>query len=195
MTSLTYKGITGFFNPPEAELYNHIVSLYPEGKLIEIGTWKGLSISTIIELSKKLNYQLVACVDTWEGSKGEILKKDGSPSAHYEALEKDLYEVFKSNIINNIGQEYWNLITPMKMKSIEAAEKFEDNYLDIVFIDSDHSYESVCQDIDAWLPKIRYSGILFGHDINWHEGVEQAVNEKFKSTEWINTHNCWVYQK
>jgi predicted O-methyltransferase YrrM len=74
--------------------------------------------------------------------------------------------------------------------SVEAAENFDDNSMDFVFLDADHSYESVKADITAWWPKIKPGGWLCGHDYGgWlvvkrggketkqYFGVKQAVDE------------------
>jgi len=55
---------------------------------------------------------------------------------------------------------------------------FEDNSLDLVYIDAAHDYENVKKDISFWLPKIRLNGIIAGHDITI-PGVSQAVTEVF----------------
>ena len=39
-----------------------------------------------------------------------------------------------------------------------------DNTLDFCYIDADHSYDSVKNDLDIWLPKIKINGIICGHD-------------------------------
>ena len=50
------------------------------------------------------------------------------------------------------------------MDSVKAAECVEDESLDFVFIDADHSYEGVSRDVKAWLPKVRPGGLMGGHD-------------------------------
>jgi hypothetical protein len=50
--------------------------------------------------------------------------------------------------------------------------------LHFVYIDANHSYESVQQDIASWWPKVRSKGIIGGHDFTWeHDGVIRAVTE------------------
>jgi hypothetical protein len=43
---------------------------------------------------------------------------------------------------------------------------FDDGSHDAAFIDGGHSYSNVLADIDAYLPKIRKKGIMFGHDLH-----------------------------
>ena len=102
----------------------------------------------------------------------------------------------------------------MQMKSCMAANLVADDSLDFVFIDADHSYESVLDDIILWYPKVKSGGIIAGHDYNlaefevwstheqktWmmipHPGVVKAVNEFFGSKE-VNhpTTSVWEHIK
>jgi glycosyltransferase involved in cell wall biosynthesis len=65
--------------------------------------------------------------------------------------------------------------------SKEAASKIQDESLDFVFIDADHSYTGVLADLKLWASKVRKGGLICGHDYahpyfpQW--GVTQAVNE------------------
>ena len=63
--------------------------------------------------------------------------------------------------------------------SVPISAEFENESLDLVFIDGDHSYEGCKADIEAWLPKLRSGGVLAGHDYGHKRfpGVKQAVDE------------------
>jgi hypothetical protein len=52
----------------------------------------------------------------------------------------------------------------IRLPSVEAANAVEDGSLDFAFIDGEHTYEAVVEDIAAWLPKLRPGGLLCGHD-------------------------------
>jgi len=51
-----------------------------------------------------------------------------------------------------------------RMTSEQAASTMPDNTLDFCYLDADHRYEAVKQDIELWLPKVKLGGIICGHD-------------------------------
>ncbi len=67
--------------------------------------------------------------------------------------------------------------------SVVAATMFGTHELDFVFIDADHRYEYVRDDINAWARVVRPGGIVAGHDYNGPNdrrgvfGVKKAVDE------------------
>ena len=73
----------------------------------------------------------------------------------------------------------------MRRASLEAAALFERDSLDFVFIDANHAYEYVRDDIAAWEPLVRRGGMVAGHDYKPEGqerkplpfGVIQAVTE------------------
>jgi predicted O-methyltransferase YrrM len=64
----------------------------------------------------------------------------------------------------------------MKQTSVDAAPAITDASLDFVFIDAQHTYEAMKEDIATWVPKVRQGGLITGHDYRW-DGVNRAVNE------------------
>lgn len=165
------------------KLYESIVKEFKSGsKFVEVGCWKGRSSSFLaVEIANSDKDISLYCVDTWEGSI-EHTEEQGLSS---------LYDTF----INNM-KPVENYYFPLKLTSLEAAKKFEDNSLDFVFLDASHEYEDVKKDIQEWLPKVKPGGILAGHDYylneDWFVGVKQAVNEEISN--FIVEDNCWIYR-
>jgi hypothetical protein len=73
--------------------------------------------------------------------------------------------------------------TIIEKSSLEASFDFDSESLDFVFIDANHKYKHVKDDIHAWWPKVKIGGILLGHDYDgkWERrgkwGVKKAVDE------------------
>ena len=169
-------------------LYSRFVEQLECGKIVEVGSWKGKSTAylavEIINSGKKIS---IDTVDTWKGSPNEechvndpYVKTDG------------LYSLFLSNI-----EKVSSVINPIRMASLDAAKLYDDNSIDIVFIDACHAYECVKEDIDAWYPKVKTGGVIAGHDYNHHSfpGVIRAVNEAFGKDKIELIELCWVYRK
>ena len=128
--------------------------------IVEVGCWKGATTKEFLTACKGTVY----AVDHWKGSSNDVTS--------LIAVEEDVYNEF----INNVGN-YQNLKV-LKGNSVDMAESFNGNKVDMVYIDADHSYESCKADIEAWLPKCRK--IICGHDYSdGFPGVIQAVTEKF----------------
>lgn len=73
--------------------------------------------------------------------------------------------------------------------SNEAYNLFTDKTIDMLFIDGDHSYESVKLDIELWLPKVKK--LICGHDYNnYYPDVKKAVNEKFVNVNIVDS--IWI---
>lgn len=51
----------------------------------------------------------------------------------------------------------------------------------MIFIDANHTYEAVKEDIAAWWPRLMPDGVMIGHDYRTKNfpGVDQAVKEAF----------------
>lgn len=75
-----------------------------------------------------------------------------------------------------LGCHVRGYVSPIVCDSLSAADRFADASVWRVFIDGDHSRESVLRDIRAWLPKMAPGGVMAGHDYD-RDSVKQAVAE------------------
>ena len=112
----------------------------------------------------------VKCVEigVYKGAFSEILLRT-CPSIHLHSV--DLWVDMEGKPMDEIMEECRVLLTPyadrsemVKADSLTASSMFEDNSLDFVYIDADHTYEATMADIMAWIPKVKVGGVLAGHD-------------------------------
>ncbi len=71
----------------------------------------------------------------------------------------------------------------VRAPSVIASRQIADESLDAVFVDGNHLYEPVLDDLRAWWPRLRAGGVMFGDDYGipgtsraW-PGVSQAWDE------------------
>ena len=96
----------------------------------------------------------------------------------------------------HIHKEYSNL-SQIVSDSVEATSEFENKSMDLVYIDADHTYEAVKNDLAAWYPKCRT--VLAGHDYNQPDFPEctTAIEEFLEEHQSLNIktgdyYNWWV---
>lgn len=117
----------------------------------EIGVERGLYSEVLCKANPKLH---LYCIDPWKASMYEpkvlgVPKDQKTFTALYKEAKARL-NPYKCTII--------------RKPSLEAAKKFSDNSLDFVYIDGNHDFINVTNDIYTWSKKIRVDGIISGHD-------------------------------
>lgn len=176
----SHNEIQGWFN--YHDVYDFLLSKVPDGGIfVEGGAWLGSSSSYLCD--KAQDRVEVFIVDTWKGSADELR------TYHKLATKTDIYPIF----LDNMGDRKF---TPIRKNSTDAAKDFADNSCDVVYIDMEHSYEAVKQDLQAWYPKVKVNGYIAGHDA-YHPGVRTAIQEFFNGQFKIigNCNCCWIVQK
>jgi len=114
----------------------------------EVGVYSGI-YSQI--LCKGIPNLKLYCIDSWKlyypdyRDYSEQEKLDGGYAKAVERLKGFDVEIIKAF-------------------SMDAVKKFDDNSLDFVYIDANHEYPFVIQDIIHWTKKVRVGGIVAGHD-------------------------------
>ena len=137
---------------------------------VEVGVFAGdLSVRL---LAGKSDLKLFL-VDPWCEYEAEGDAHALKPQRMHDAA----YEMTKARV-ETFGKTRSHI---MRMSSADAAIGWADGVFDFVFIDANHDYDAVRDDIEAWAPKVRRGGWLCGHDFENVEypfpGVEQAVRE------------------
>lgn len=166
-----------------ADIYQSVVDLFPDGStFVEVGCWKGKSSAYMaVEIANSGKNIEFWCVDHWLG---------GPDHKGWDVLP-DLYRIWRANM--GPLKEYHK---ELKMTSIEASKKFEDESVDFVFIDASHEYEDIKSDIHAWMPKVKKGGIIAGHDYeDGFPGVQRAVDEFFVGKKIDAYQKCWIHKK
>lgn len=101
---------------------------------------------------------------------------------HFSGSTEHNHDVDYYNITLNNLKPIIDKVKIIKNDSLNECKNHTDEYFDVVYIDASHDYESVKEDIIAWLPKVKKGGIICGDDYTpgW-PGVMRAVNEVFNN--------------
>ena len=126
---------------------------------VEMGVCRARNAVNILDQMPNANMYFVDCWDA-VGSRTKAIQKKWYASS----LKK----------LNAYGDR----ARVIKKWSVDASKDFKNESLDFVYIDGDHRFDAVIQDIIAWSKKVRIGGIISGHDYyksqKW--GVVHAVD-------------------
>jgi hypothetical protein len=129
---------------------------------VELGSFKGQFANTILNnWGGKL-----LMVDVWR----ELPHQEyDDASNHREHI--DAYSQSMENIKGFEDRAYM-----LRMKGEHACDFIQDESLDFIYIDANHTYDAVKQDLKLWYPKIKSGGLVMGHDYlpdYFYEGKEE----------------------
>lgn len=138
----------------------------------ELGVWDA---KTSVELLTSFPTLYLSMIDPWSSENiigsMKIGKRQTTMDNHYKHSCK----------VTEFAADRRNVV---RKRSMEAVSDFQDESLDFVFVDANHKYEYVKEDVNSWWPKIKPGGLLVGHDYNGNMerkhklwGVKRAVDE------------------
>jgi len=130
------------------------------GKAIEIGSYSGEGTVVLAKYFKE-----VLAVDPW------LNGYDINDRASQQCPMKFVFEAFQERT-KDLGNVIFS-----RGKSLDALEFVPDASCDLVYIDGDHRYEGVLDDLKGWRKKLKDGGIMSGHDWSW-ESVKKALKEE-----------------
>ncbi len=138
----------------------------------EIGVYEG-------ELSQSLRIAFPACelllVDPWQawGPDDSYWQKHRRSGSFSQEKWDNVYTKASQRIKKMGGRN-----RVMRTTSRWAAKVTANDSLSFIFIDADHSFDMVKQDIEIWMPKLHKGGLICGHDYGLSQrGVQRAVHD------------------
>ena len=136
----------------------------------EVGVWEGLTSAALLNHLQHLELWMI---DPWLPFKGACGLDALDAAAFWRAKERARWWT----------QSHEDRRYMVEEASEDAALWFGNHSLDFVFLDGNHLYESIRQDIAWWWPKVAPGGLLMGHDYGVYGdadgrwGVRRAVDE------------------
>ena len=141
---------------------------------VEVGVYKGENSACLLDAFPSLHLIMVDLWKEWKPEEEYFHTRGGMGRKSQED-----WNVVYSEAIKNTDQ-FDSRTTIYRMSSEKASSMVRNSSVDFVFLDAEHSFESVRKDMEFWIPKIRDRGLICGHDYGGtHRGVKKAVDERF----------------
>jgi hypothetical protein len=118
----------------------------------EIGVWRGAYSAKFCEAGMHM-----LCVDPWLSYPAwQDTKNSLAPDAQKRLMAESYADACK-----RLGPLNATIVRKF---SADAAREVPDESLDFVYIDANHVYDAVIEDLTLWSPKVRSGGWIGGHD-------------------------------
>lgn len=180
MRSREFHGtvISGWFTPEQGEWLRGQIAGLSGGAIALVGIYEGLNLSYIAEPCRANGVKIYA-VDVWEKIGATLNGTERLPWLALWRFRRNLKQARRrfARWVRRHGFSDHVLI--LHDSSAAAARSLADDSLDFVFLDADHGYEAMSQDLDAWYRKLKPGRLLAGDDWDpgkW-PGVVRAVEE------------------
>lgn len=150
--------------------------------IVEIGVFRGKNAAILREEFPHAHLYLI---DPWASSNTYLYS--GTAVSKEQEVFDEAYERVKTLFAEDPN------VTLIKKTAEEAAPELPD-HLDLVFIDANHDYNVVKNQILTWRKKVRPGGILSGHNYGRKRlpGVKEAVDEIFGDDFLLGQDEVWA---
>lgn len=146
---------------------------------------EGANRNHLAELFGELGYMTGAEVGVRTGGYSKVLL-DNNPNVKlfcidpwkaYQRVTQEAQDGYLKKCVDKLSV-YGERVSIMRMTSMEAFLQIPDDSLDFVYLDGCHEFDHIMMDLIMWSRKVRYGGIVSGHDYyNFYQsGVISAVN-------------------
>lgn len=165
----------------------------PRTVLVELGCFGGESTAIFARFAGT-----VFAVDPWDDDYRSAIVAGCADQAILDYLEQTpVPPMGEIETLFDARTAPFSNVVKYKETAEAALCRFADASIDIVYIDSIHTYEAVCRQIDQWRPKVRTGGFLAGHDFDpvaW-PGVVRAVEERLGTPPHIFEDTSWAHPR
>lgn len=163
---------------------------------VELGVFAGRSLLPIAVASKHYNPESkVIGIDAWTKNASLEGKNSNTNDEWWAKIDYELFFNYTINLMKRFG--VYDVVELWKNKSSEVVDKFEDQSIDILHQDSNHSEEISTSEVELYWNKVVPGGYWIFDDTNWETTKKAQELLKTKGYEEIFTspQNEWKIYK
>ena len=145
------------------------------GHVAEVGVlWGGFTAHVLAKWKGEKYY----CVDPWVAQSDEVYREKDD--------NVDYDQCFRQ--VNQLAEKDKRVVV-LKGLSEVMVKDVPLCSLDWAFIDGNHIYKNVLDDMDVWFNRLKIGGILSGHDYNHNPEYPAFCEVKPAVDRWMKDHN------
>jgi len=142
--------------------WDAIIDRMPKDRPItgaEVGVWNGKTTCRILPALPRLS---LYAVDAWAPAKpGDSYYESGAHDAYWTPEQfAEEYHLYRKRCARWLDR-----VTELRGDFEQIARAVDDESLDFVFLDADHSMRGTLRALEAWEQKVKPGGWVFMHDL------------------------------
>lgn len=171
----TTTKMINYIDKERLDYFKEISKEFPNGRGVEVGVFHGVFSREILSSWNGTLFM----IDPW--------RPLGDEYNDYTNQKNHANQGYTETAENIRGMEERGIM--MRCLSNQATQFFPDGSLDFVYIDGNHAFDFVKEDINIWFPKVKPGGFLCGHDFlkvdwnSWESKHSNGVDIQVWSTE------------
>jgi predicted O-methyltransferase YrrM len=159
-------------SPRDSQALRDLIGVVRPAFIVEFGSWEGRSATAFLLEARRLGLQSkIVCVDTWLGSSEHWQNRWPNSEWSFERLKV-------KNGEPRVLETFWQTIRDHglteKVSIVRAPTTFAAPFLkqegilpELVYLDADHSFVAVLEDLRLARSVVRDGGVIAGDDFSW----------------------------
>lgn len=146
----------------------------------EIGVHKGEYSAELCSMNADLK---LYAIDPWTMYERET--KEAEEEEPF-SQDQDALDSFYAETVERLAPYNCDII---RKTSMEAVKDFEPDSLDFIYLDANHDFKNVTEDLAAWTKTVRSGGIVSGHDYGHFKYRNRNLGSKRAIDNYVKEHN------
>lgn len=178
-----YKFSTNWFDHKLQVIWAEILLAERPTKLLEVGSFEGLSTVFMIQTLGKIQPIELHCVDTWQGGR----EHDGIDFANVQERFTDNVRQAESEVENTVNMQLYPVRSDIALPVMQA--QLGHGYFDFIYIDGSHEAADVLFDAVNAFKLLRSGGVMVFDDYLWYNNPADIIRApKIAIDAFVNTH-------
>lgn len=178
-----YNFSTNWFSANLQAIWSEILLTEKPAKLLEVGSFEGMSTVFLIQSLGNIQPVEIHCVDTWQGGR----EHEGIDFLNVQHRFIANVNQAQREVSNTIDIQVYPVRSDVALPSMQV--QLGQEYFDFIYIDGSHEAADVLFDAVTAFKLLRSGGVMVFDDYLWHNDPADIIHApKIAIDAFVNTH-------
>lgn len=183
------ESLAGWCTAEKAGIISDLVKTSDSQLTVELGVFGGRSLIPMALAHKQKGTGFCIGIDSWKKDTSLHGTNDPANDEYWSNVDfPSVYRSVQQAIELHSLQDYCDTL---RISSQAAAKLFNDSVIDILHQDSAHNVETITEELELWIPKLKVGGYWIADDTDWKEAKGGYNKLPEYGLELIEDHEKW----